>query len=223
MNNIIKFIRHNGFCGFLKKVCGLATEAFYENKSLIIFKLSTANVAVPAIDIHFTELTPSDVNQMQQTMYLSRKILQKRFSRGDRCFAVLDGERILSFFWVLFSQRILFEHHINVNLQAKQAWMYNAITIKEARGKGLYYNIILKIATTLSQQGIDELFVDAANDNVASIRGIEKVGCKEVVKIRIKKLFSKRKYHLHIYDKLSWKQLSEKIVNFSDSIWIIDE
>ena len=58
------------------------------------------------------------------------------------------------------------------------------------------------------------MFLDVEQRNRASISGIEKSGCKRLVKVRMSKLLSKVSYEVTVYDKNEWRQLSEVIENF---------
>jgi hypothetical protein len=218
MVNVVRFIQYQGCSELLKRMCNIIARPFYENQTYSIFKLSTKEANKPDENIHVVELKGGDLGQMQKIMYAGRTNLKKRFFRGDRCFAVLNGCAIVSYFWVLFSQREMFNFRIKINLQANQAWMYDAITIKEARGKGLYPNIILKIAEVLKSQGIEELFVDSNVSNRASIRGIKKVGCRKIADIKTKKVLMRKNY-LHVFDEDTWQQLSNNIEGYSDFNW----
>jgi RimJ/RimL family protein N-acetyltransferase len=101
--------------------------------------------------------------------------------------------------------------------------MYNAITIKTARGRGLYPNIIRYMAKTLIHSGIEEAFVDVDPSNIASIHGLEKAGYTRVVLIRMKKVFSTINYKLTVFDKDAWRQLSGIIKDFHSIKNIVDD
>jgi hypothetical protein len=162
------------------------------------------------------------MNNMLEVMYVSRAGLHERLVRGDRCFAVLEQGTILSFFWIRRGERYLPELHLKFNLGTHQVWMYNAVTVKRARGRGLCPNIICHIAQALGQENTDELFVEAEEGNQASLHAIEKANCKRIVRIRLQRIISMPKYYLQIYDKVAWEELAKTIENFDNIRWIIE-
>ncbi len=185
--------------------------------------MTSQDAAEPDQNIQLLELTQDDIDKMLEIMYVSRAGLQQRFSRGDRCFAVLDKSKILSYFWVRLGERHVPELHWKFNLQAHQAWLYNAVTAKQARGRGLYPSVIRHMAKVMVAEGINELFVDVEQRNCPSIRGVEKAGCKKIAKVKIKKIFSKRKYYLHIFDEEAWQRLSETISDYPQKQCVMEE
>ena len=221
--NVAKFIHHYGWLEFSNRIRRRIIKPVYEDRTLYIFKLTCQTAAKPDQNIKIVELTKDDIDRMQEVMYVSRAGLQGRFSRGDRCFSVIEKGDILSFFWSRSVERCLPELHLKFSLKPYQMWMYNAVTVKRARGRGLYPNVICHMAAVLGQEGIDELFVDVEQSNRASLRGIERVGCKRIVRIRMRKFASIRKYHLQIHDKVDWQQLAKTIDDFSNIKWCFEE
>lgn len=215
IRNILKFISHHSLGEFLKRSCRILIKPLYENNARYIFKLnlSSAVDADPALVIK--EITIADINRMLDVMYINSVELQKRFDHGDRCFAVLDENKIISYFWARFADREFPELHLKFNLHSNQTWMYNAITVKAARGRGLYPNIIRHMAKVLMNSGIDEAFIDVDPDNIASRRGLEKAGCKYIVLVRVKKMFSNINYELTVFDTSGWQELSGMVEGFN--------
>jgi RimJ/RimL family protein N-acetyltransferase len=72
-------------------------------------------------------------------------------------------------------------------------------------------------------EGFNELFIDVEERNGASIRGMEKAGYKRVVKVEIKRLLSKVRYKITVFNKKAWEQLSEIINNFPERGCVTEE
>lgn len=213
MENIRKYILHHTYREFLKRLCYTAIKPFYENKACYIVKIIIKSVAEPDPNLKIKELTTVDIDKMLEVMYLSRHGLQKRFNQGERCFAVLEEDKIVSYFWAQFGFKDFNELHLKFRLRSNQTWMCNAVTVKSARGRGLYPNIICHMAKTLAQSGINEAFIDVEPGNAPSIRGLEKAGSTRIALVRMKKKFSTINYNLIIFDKHSWQQLFQMIEN----------
>ena len=186
-------------------------------------KIRVEDAAEPDSSLEIKELTFSEIDRMLAVMYLSRADIYDRFDRGERCFAVLDGEHIRTYFWVQFSVRELDRLYLKVDLEPNQAWFYNAITVKSARGQGYYTNIIRHMAKKLKAEGFEEFFIDAEERNLASIRGMEKAGCKPVVRIQRRKLLSRVLYRVKVFDDGAWHGLLGIIKDFPRNQCVMEE
>jgi hypothetical protein len=215
VRNALKFLRHRTFGEFFKKLWRISIRLFYENTICCIVRLNLQSATPPDLHLNIEELTAANTDKMFEVMYVSRAGLLKRFSRGERCFVVLENGKIISFFWAQFHIRDIDELHLQFNLSPNQAWMYNAITVKAARGRGLYPNIIRYMARTLLNSGIDEAFVDVSPKNTASLNGLRKAGCTPVVVINMKKIFSTIRYKATVFDNTNWEKLSGTIKDFA--------
>ncbi|MGA2915487.1 MAG: hypothetical protein ABSE89_05625 [Sedimentisphaerales bacterium] len=222
IKNIWKFLRHHSYRELLNRLCRLMVKPFYESTARYIVKLDLRFAADPDPNLHTKELVSADTDNMLKVMYISRSSLQRRLECGDRCFAVIDNGQILSYFWAHFGLKNFQELHLNFRLLTNQTWMYNAITVKAARGRGLYPNTIRYMAKVLQKSGIDEAFIDVDSKNCPSIRGLEKAGCTRVALIHMKKILSKTVYKITVFDNSTWCRLSQIIENF-DSLQRIVE
>jgi hypothetical protein len=214
IRNILKFLRHHSYHEFLDRMWRAAVRPLYESATHYIVKLDLKSAVAPNPNRDIKELTTADINKMLEVMYVSCAGLQERFSRGDRCFAVLDNDKIVSYFWAQFGLRDVYELRLKFNLPPNQAWMYNAVTVKIARGRGLYPDLIRYMAKALLQSGINESFIDVDSRNRSSIRGLEKAGCTRVILINMKRIFASVSYKLTVFDKETWQQLSLKVEDF---------
>jgi GNAT superfamily N-acetyltransferase len=160
-------------------------------------------------------LTTDDIEPMLTVMYVSRTDLLKRFAGGDRCFATVEDGKIVNYFWVTFNARQSQELNLKFRLAGDQAWLYNAITIKAARGRGLYPNIVRHIAKMLRQSGFTEAFIEVEQKNTASLRGLEKARCSRVALITWRRVFTRTFYRITVFDYVTWQRLSENIEAYS--------
>ena len=205
------FLRHSGYAESISRLCCVFAKPFYQSASRYIVKLNLDSVSDVDKGLFIRELTDADIEEMKLVMYVSSYCLRQRFQKGDRCFAVLDGNNILSFFWAEFNFKDLHELHIGLDLSSHQVWMYNAVTIKSARGRNLYPNVIRYMAKVFYKEGIREAYIDVDPKNHASVRGLEKVGCKQVARVHMRKTLSLIRHKLWIIDKNLWHELSKMI------------
>ncbi len=207
--NILKFLSHHTYGEFLNKLWCVAVKPLYESSARYIVRLNLQSAADPDPNLDTRELTANDIDKMLEVMYVGRTGLEERLARGDRCFAVFNKNKIVSYFWAQFGVKDFCELHLKFNLHANQVWMYNAITVKTARGRDMYPNIIRYMANVLNQSGIDETFIDVDPTNTPSLRGLEKAGCQRVALIEMRKILSKIKYKTIISDNEAWGRLSK--------------
>lgn len=220
---VLKFVEHHGWWELFRRIWFAVTGWFFENRSIFIMKLSTSSVCEVDATLEMKELGEYDIDQMLKVMYLSRADILNRLTERQRCFAVLDGQKICTYFWAQFGFKKLDELHLQFNLKPNQAWFYNAITVKSMRGRGYYPNIICYMAKALGAEGFDEFFIDVEERNIASIRGLQKAGCNRVVKVQMKKTLSKFCYRITVFDKKQWQGLCKITGDFPKTWHVIKE
>ena len=217
VSNLYKFAKTHSFRELCSRLAKMALTPFFGITSRYIVELNSKNVKLPEQSFAFRELTPVDIVDMLKIMYVSEHDLMRRFERNERCFAVLDGDNIVSYFWAQFGEKDFSELQLKFKLSPNQCWMYNAITSKQYRGRGLYPNLIRHMSETLKKDGIEKSFIDVDPKNMASIRGLQKAGCGQIVKITMKKILPFVSYKIAVFDTLAWQTLSQAIQDF-DSI-----
>lgn len=223
MKHIFKFVQHHSWPELLKRVRIAATRRLFEKRSIFIMKIKLEAVAEPDPILEIKELTRSNIDLMLDVMYLSQADLYDRFDIGDRCFAVIDRGEIATYVWAQFDTKRMDELRLVFKLKPNQAWFYNAVTVKSARGRGYYPNIMRYTAKALRAEGFDELFGYSESQNLASIRGLEKAGYVPVVLIHMKKVLSSVNYKLTIFDKDFWRKLSDTIEYFERMQYVVDD
>lgn len=220
---VLKFVEHHGWWELFRRIWFAVTGWFFENRSMFIMKLRPAVASELDAALAIKELAESEIDQMLKVMYLNRADILNRLTECQRCFAVLDGQKICTYFWVQFGVKKLDELHLQFNLKPNQAWFYNAVTVKGMRGRGYYPNIIYYMVKTLGAEEFDEFFIDVEERNIASIRGMQKAGCNRVVKVQMKKILSKFGYRITVFDKKQWQELCEIISDFPGTWRVIKE
>jgi len=213
VSQALKFARLHSYSELVSRLIIAVLGPFYQRHSRYIVHLDLEQAAEPDQGLNFVELTQDDARKMLKVMYISSKSLAKRFDDGDRCFGLIENGEIANYFWAEFQHKDLHELHLEFNLLSEQLWMYNAITVGNARGRSLYPNVIRFMAKSLRQSGFKEAYVDVDPTNIPSIRGLEKAGYTRVVLIDMKKVFSKRTYSFQVCNETAWKQLSKCICN----------
>lgn len=91
-------------------------------------------------------------------------------ARGDRLLIAETDGTIRSFAWLHFPSRR------DARSRTRTAHVYKCFTAPESRGLGLYPATLTFALHWLAETGVSEVTIDVDEDNVASIRGIEKAG-----------------------------------------------
>jgi predicted acetyltransferase len=211
IGRVVRFGKYYGWTELLRRILISSTGWLIEKKNVAILMVRPEDIAFHDAVPEFKEITRSDIDEIFKVMYFSREHVLNRFDRGERCFAILEKGNIVTYLWAAFKERSMKELSLNVQLKTNQSWFYNALTIKEARGKGYYPSIIRCMAKTLQNEGISEIFIDVEGENAASIRGVEKAGFKKVLRVQMKKTLSRIKYWVTVFDNPVWLRLSEEI------------
>ena len=210
IHKILKFVEHHNWQELFRRIRIAAIKPFYENRDMVVVKLGPNADLGPKVTLEAKELKLADIDQMFEVMYLSRTEIKNNFDEGSRCFTILDNGKIASYCWALFDLRQLTEVHWDFKLRPNQTWLSNAVTVKNARGKGYYPSLFRYIAQTLKTEKFDEFFGNAEEKNIASLKGLGKAGCRQVVKVEMKKVLSKIGYKIKVFDEKAWNDLLQK-------------
>ena len=209
--NSVRFIRLHSLREFLERVQGAALRPIYDSCERVIVRLDHETSLPPDPSLRITELHSADSSRIRDLVYKPRKELEARFERGERCFVASDGPRVVSHFWAQFGIKDFRELRVTVELSRHQTWMYDAITVKSARGRSLYPNIIRYMAKALLAEGVTEAFIDSDPRNQASIRALEKAGCTAVAMLRMRKVPSSLLHEAVVYDRDAWDALRNTV------------
>lgn len=102
---------------------------------------------------------------------LSEAALQERLKAGDVCFVAIDAhEKIAHSHWVSTSRAYIPELDMDVILGPGEAYMYNATTRPDVRGRGLFVTVRNFFVKRLHADGYKTLFFYVRGDNYIGLR-----------------------------------------------------
>ena len=141
----------------------------------------------PRLQLRF--LTPDEVRASagDPASELAPEFAGRMATGLDRCFAALDGDRLLAYAW-LATGSIEAEHNrgrrpasgVAVSFPADTAFVYNAFTRPSERGHHLYSAILIAALRELSPLGITRLLDTADWTNTAALRACRRAGLRQV-------------------------------------------
>lgn len=102
---------------------------------------------------------------------------QKRFDRSDECYISEVEGKAVHYSWVRTRDNMYIgDARRKINFTEDQFWIFDCRTHESARGLGIYPLTLTRILSLKKEEGKQEGFIDVANDNIPSIKGIEKTG-----------------------------------------------
>jgi hypothetical protein len=134
-------------------------------------------------EIAFRFLTPAEVNRFAQDPrnQLAAEFPARAQSGHDVCLAALRGDRLASYSWYAF-RSIEGRHHVGVSMSysANTAYMYNAFTRPEYRGRRLYGIGITLALRELAERGVTQLITTVNCANFASLQSCRRIGFENI-------------------------------------------
>lgn len=167
---------------FIKKLYRFVFMRLYVNDCVIIYKhkehISVSSIAqIQKVKSNSLQ----DVLQFQHPKYV--KIFQNFLSLGDKGYYAYLGKKCIHRSWVKGNEQIVYPHWAYLyKLKDNEVFIHYCETAPEARGKRIYPHVL----STIAEEYKDKNILISVNDkNIASKKGIEKVGFKEVIRIKI--------------------------------------
>jgi RimJ/RimL family protein N-acetyltransferase len=173
----------------LGKVVGLVKTivlTLYRRQRVIVLAASPVRHALPD-PIHGLELKrflavePDDpVGRLRSSVdRWNKEGFDRRRRLRDVCYAVLDGSRCVHYSWVTRSVRDIEEIGYVADIGESNAWVYDAVTDAEYRGRGIFPWALQHIVTDVMGEA-STVWIDVHDDNRSSTRAIKKAGFVEV-------------------------------------------
>lgn len=97
----------------------------------------------------------------------SESAIRGRFARSDRAWLAIESGHLLGYCWFT-SERYLDEASgLEFSVRADEAWLYDAMVAKRARGRGIYPRLFASAVKQLAHEGTTRvrILVDCMNRN----------------------------------------------------------
>jgi ribosomal protein S18 acetylase RimI-like enzyme len=154
-----------------------ANELFWLEVSSLPTSISTDS------DFTYRFLRPEEVAKiaMDPANQLAVEFADRAFSGRDLCFVASHGDRVASYSWYAPGS-IEGRHHVGVAMSYPNdvAYMYNAFTHPDHRGRGLYGHGVALAAKALQDRGVQRLITSVNRSNFASLRSCRRMGFKSL-------------------------------------------
>lgn len=106
---------------------------------------------------------------------LTFNFLLEASSRGDRCYAIFDGETLASYGWYAQQSTAIDEHFV-LHFDPAYTYMYKGFTRPEYRGKRLHAVGMCRALRAFTEEGRKGLVSYVRSNNFASLRSVARMG-----------------------------------------------
>lgn len=126
----------------------------------------------------FTELGPRDADRLGvlPMVHATEAEFQRRFSLGQRCFALLEDGQIMAFCW-MDPRRCSFPGE-NFELAAGEAYAFDIYTLPSERGRSLAPLLNARFSDQMRHEGVEVIVGVVDTMNRPSLSFAAKIGCQ---------------------------------------------
>lgn len=172
---------------FKRFLFALSVRLFTYEKIIIFFSKQETLQGKRGTDIRpATQANLADILNFQPARYV--EVFRQFLALGDKgYYAYLDGKCVHRS-WVKSNEQVVYPHWAYpMKLKPNQHFIHYCETAPQARGKGVYPAVLSKIVDDFKDRG--EILMSINAKNIASIKGAQKAGFKEVGGVKILVIF----------------------------------
>jgi hypothetical protein len=167
---------------FLKKLLSYIKARLYIDETIILYSLQNHQVQTSVATIkHATNENISDVLSFQHPRYL--EVFKNFLSLGDRGYLGYIKDKCIHRSWLKGGEQVVHPHWASpYKLQKNEIFIHYCETSTEARGKNVYPHVLSNI---IEEYKGNEILICVNKENIASIKGVEKVGFRERERVKV--------------------------------------
>jgi hypothetical protein len=174
----LEVLRDEGFRALWFKVLG---ETVYRRLTLFELSLeSPPRIREPAVGLAFGFIDPGDEALQALLPGLTRAEIDRRLTRGDRCFVAWDEGRIVSARWIAADRAWVEYLDRDMELQSDEVYLYETYTAPDYRGLTVSGAAGTRLARFLAAEGYRRIVGGVVPENHAALRTAAKTGYREV-------------------------------------------
>ena len=106
----------------------------------------------------------------------SKRIIDPRFDRGEKCYVALINERVASYIWSSRGSVGVDEIDMAIKPSLDEVYLYDAFTIEKWRGNNLYPSVLGLALETAEKEKMKRSLIFVEHKNTASRKGVSKAG-----------------------------------------------
>ena len=158
---------------FLQKLFSFVKSRIYVNETIILYQLNKYKKYQSLATIQcakYNNLT--DILYFQDKIYID--IFQNFLKMGDTGYFAYIDENCIHRSWVKSNNQIVYPHWtLPYKLKDNEIFIHYCETAPEARRKNIYPHVLSHISDNFKDK---KILISVNKNNLASIRGIQKVG-----------------------------------------------
>ena len=162
----------------------------YSNQTIILYKLDklvphSSSARVSNVNVN----NILDILSFQDESYI--KIFTNFLDLKDTGYYAYLDQRCVHRTWVKSKEQIIYIHKFyKYKLKRNEIFIHYCETDNRIRGKGIYPHVLTEIIKNNTKK---DILISVTKNNIPSIKGIEKVGFKELKRIKIIVFFGIRR------------------------------
>jgi len=152
---------------------------------LVVEKIDRDSLELPA-NLRFAKMDRASLLACRSSKKyeMSESFLREAFAKGDECFAVLDGNNVVSYSWYSVRPTII-EHNLRVRIDPGYVYRYKAWTLKEYRGQRLHAVGITLALSHYRSVGFKGLICCVESNNFSSLKSCYRTGYTHCAEIKV--------------------------------------
>ncbi|MCK4351982.1 GNAT family N-acetyltransferase [candidate division WOR-3 bacterium] len=193
----LTFLRLEGFKKFSVRLARDLTRVIFANEKVIFFKKlcsDSSHSVLPKINFSVREGGTEDCHVLSRITCSGEAEIKRRLLDKKRCFMAQSGNEIIHYFWVTSGNEYIREINTEINIEDKEIYIFNVVTLPRYRGKRIYPFMLNYICNYFSKQGYKIAKTAVAANNIPSIKAAEKTGFRRFEEIQYRKLLWIKRY-----------------------------
>lgn len=132
-------------------------------------------LSVPGFEGRFVSVEQLWKYSQDEIYEMPPGFLNTALARGDRCYALFEGDTLAGYGWYSTLPTALDDHFV-LHFDPVWTYMYKGYTLPSYRGKRLHALGMCSALQALTREGRKGLISCAASNNFASLRSVDRIG-----------------------------------------------
>jgi len=201
-SGVINMIRNiHGINAIRKKIIYLF-DAMFRRKRYIFFEIKPSDAIFQIdtnikVDLRIVQYNNyQNVNKNFEKFFYSRERSfeynpEERIKLGHILILAQINEKYVHYTWIVLGKTYasINDIEIKISLNSKSAYLYDAYTIPDYRGQGIFSKSMWKILNYLDDMRIEKVYAIIRYNNLPSLRVFKKFGFKKIGEVNFTKIF----------------------------------
>jgi hypothetical protein len=160
-------------------------------RAMYVSAIAPAFAAVPAdLTARFLDRDTLEQLSADPRYELSPGFLDAALSKGDECYAIMDGARLAAYGWYARTPTTI-DDDLEVHFDDAYVYMYNALTLDPYRGRRIHAMGKAGALSVYRARGYKGLVSYVESDNLSSLKANYRMGCIDIGSIWAIRIFGK--------------------------------